>query len=183
MSVFPVVIDSFATQVGTNKLSSPDHTDVHNAEGVAITALETAIGTTSGTSVIKYLPIGKFAAPTDSGTLTNTKIDGAFHTIGTYSGTTGGTVTLDLTKSLHAIQLPNTGSLNIAVSSGTTGKVFIVDFIQGTTGNGTPVLFSTIKAPSGTLTFGTTANKIDTIGFVQVNAGTYQAYTVGTALS
>jgi hypothetical protein len=49
---YPGTLDSFATSAGTSLLTSPDHSDRHNTEGSAIIAVETLLGTASGSNYL-----------------------------------------------------------------------------------------------------------------------------------
>lgn len=55
---FPTSLDSFTTQVGTSKLSSPDHTSVHNDLSDVIEALEAKVGVGSGTPTANNFLVG-----------------------------------------------------------------------------------------------------------------------------
>lgn len=87
-SVYPSSIDSFTNPSGTQTLSAVDHALQHSDANDALEAIETVIGTSSGTAVAKFLSVGKFAAPTAGGTLSTTTISS-----GTISGVLAGTNT------------------------------------------------------------------------------------------
>lgn len=58
---YPGTIQTFTSLSGTAKLSSPDHTVEHTLERGNIVAIETVLGTTAGTSVLKDFVAGNFA--------------------------------------------------------------------------------------------------------------------------
>jgi len=64
---YPTSIDTFAIPAGTNTLSSPDHTSEHLTVSGAISGIETVLGTTAGTSVLKDFTAGQFPVRVNSG--------------------------------------------------------------------------------------------------------------------
>ena len=63
------------------------------------------------------------------------------------------------------------------------GQCFIINIIQDSGGSRTVTWFSTIKWAGGSApTLTTTANKIDTLGFIVSSAGNYYGYVVGANL-
>jgi hypothetical protein len=111
------------------------------------------------------------------------------HTTGTYGDLTAyspsaaGTATLTLnTANVHRITMP-AGNITIALSNEAVGQCFVIDIIQDATGSRTVTWFTTIKWAGGVApTLTTTANKIDTFGFIVTSAGNYQGYVVGQNL-
>lgn len=111
--------------------------------------------------------------------VTKSYIDSGYQT-----ATDGATVTFDLGNGgyrKHKVTLG--GARTLAISNGIVGQVFIIDLIQDGTGSRTVTWFSTIKWAGGTLpTLTTTANKIDSFGFIVTSAGNYQGYVIGQNL-
>lgn len=103
-------------------------------------------------------------------------VDGAIQT-----ATDGATVTFDLGNGAyrkHKVTLG--GNRTLALSNVKVGQVFLIDLIQDATGSRTVTWFSTIKWVDGAApTLTTTANKIDTFGFICTSEGNYQGYVVG----
>lgn len=64
-----------------------------------------------------------------------------------------------------------------------TGDKIVIDLIQDGTGSRTVTWFTTILWVWWTPpTLTTTANKIDTVGFICTSAGNYQGYVIGQNL-
>lgn len=111
--------------------------------------------------------------------VTKSYVDSGYQT-----ATDGATVTFDLGNGgyrKHKVTLG--GARTLAISNGIVGQVFIIDLIQDATGSRTVTWFSTIKWAGGTVpTLTTTANKIDSFGFIVTSAGNYQGYVIGQNL-
>lgn len=111
--------------------------------------------------------------------VTKSYIDSGYQT-----ATDGATVTFDLGNGgyrKHKVTLG--GARTLAISNGIVGQVFIIDLIQDGTGSRTVTWFSTIKWAGGTVPIlTTTANKIDSFGFIVTSAGNYQGYVIGQNL-
>lgn len=109
VSQYPGTIDLFDAPAGTSLLTSPDHALQHVNVNGAVTAIETVLGTTSGTSVLQSFSAGQFPARINgsnvlqqrvSGTVDNAilgtpSITGGTHNNGTFGtpSITGGTAT------------------------------------------------------------------------------------------
>jgi hypothetical protein len=125
--------------------------------------------------------IAPASTSTSAGTeiVTKSYVDSAYQT-----ATDGATVTFDLGNGgyrKHKVTLG--GNRTLAISNGIVGQVFIIDLIQDATGSRTVTWFSTIKWADGTVpTLTTTANKIDTFGFIVTSANNYQGYIIGQNL-
>lgn len=72
---YPTSLDSFTNPSGTNTLNSPDHAGLHTSVNGAILAVETVLGTTLGTAVVKNFVAGDFAARVNGETLGTPKIN------------------------------------------------------------------------------------------------------------
>lgn len=115
---------------------------------------------------------------------TSTATHSVTRTIGSaaYSGTAGGTTTLNLaTATRHLVNMPNSaGALTLALSNVSANQPFLVEIMQGTAGLGTITWFTTIRwagsvAPSQTFT----ASRKDTFGFMPTSTNTFDGYIVG----
>lgn len=115
----------------------------------------------------------------DNGTGTHTVK--AINTIQTYTPSSGGTATLNLSLSnVHHITMPASGNITIALSNGTVGQCFIVRILQGAAGSQTVTFFTTIKWAGGSQpTLTTTSGKADTVGFEITGSSTYDGFVVG----
>lgn len=97
-------MQTFIDPAGTAKLSNPDHTQRHIDESDTIEAVQTVMGTTAGTSVLKNFTAGDFPARINSSNVLQQSISGTISPISSSSGTlsnvvigtpsiTGGTLT------------------------------------------------------------------------------------------
>jgi hypothetical protein len=121
-------------------------------------------------------PSGTLVGTTDSQTLaskTLTKpiLQASVQNIITDSDSS--TITFDLSvNNIHTVTIA--GNRTLALSSVSVGQVFMIDIVQGGTGNNVVTWFSTIKWPSGTIpTLTTTTGKTDSFGFLCTSAGNY----------
>ena len=95
-TTYPSSKQTFSDPLGTQTLASPSHSSLHTDQGDTIEAIQDAIGTTSGTSVLKNFSAGHFPVRNTgggaTGTLVQTIVGGTYNntTIGT-SAITGGT--------------------------------------------------------------------------------------------
>ncbi len=96
--------------------------------------------------------------------------------------TDGATITFDKNAGdFHRVVLG--GNRTLALSNMATGDKIVIDLIQDGTGSRTVTWFTTILWAWGSApTLTTTANKIDTFGFICTSAGNYQGYVVGQNL-
>jgi len=111
-------------------------------------------------------------------------IDGAFvvkQPIETYSPSSGGTATLDLSLSNdHRVTLTSTGGCTVALSNVSTGQRFLVSITQSSSGSGAVTWFSTIRWADGAApTLSTGASKRDTFGFICTGTNTYDGFILG----
>lgn len=96
----------------------------------------------------------------------------------------GSTVTFDLGSGAHKKhKVTLGGNRTLALSNVMVGQTFMIDIIQDATGSRTVTWFSGIKWPFGVVpTLTTTANKIDSFGFICTGSGAYQGYQLGSTL-
>lgn len=95
-TTYPGTIDSFTNPSGTQTLDSPDHALQHTNANGAVIALETVLGTTAGTAVLKDFSAGHFPARVNSGgTLVQTLIGGTLSS-NVINSPTVGTPTVNL---------------------------------------------------------------------------------------
>jgi hypothetical protein len=164
---YPSTIYTQTDVAGTTSLSGDDHAARHNAVGDELVAIETALGTHSGTSVLKNFTAGKFAARTIGETFgTNTWIGGTIGTtlIGTSTiqGGTANLVTLGTptivggSVAISGTSVPLTFGAGIVPTSNTyadtAGGTIVVN---AQAGNMARIVFGTA---AGNRTIGTPAN-------------------------
>lgn len=73
---YPSSIDSFGNPQGTSLLTSPDHALDHRNLGSAAVAIETVLGTTNGTSVLKNFAAGDFPARINTSNVLQQRVSG-----------------------------------------------------------------------------------------------------------
>jgi hypothetical protein len=105
-------------------------------------------------------------------------------TVTTYTPAGAATATLDLTTgNIHAITMPASGNITIAISNETAGQCFIIEITQGAAGSQTVTWFTTIKWAGGSAsTLTTTAAKTEVFGFRVTSADNYLGFIVGQNL-
>lgn len=93
------------------------------------------------------------------------------------------TVTFDLSAgNIHQVTLG--GNRTLALSSPSTGQVFLLRLVQDAVGSRTVTWFSTIKWVGGSApTLSTTATAVDVFGFVCTGTNTYDGFVAGTGLA
>lgn len=116
---YPSTIDTFGGTAaqGTTLLASVDHALDHRSLGSAVGNIETTLGTNSGTSVLKNMTVGNFAARINNETFGSPTVNGGTlgtvtinaSTIGTpaITGGTGNAMTLG-TPIIGTISVPGT---------------------------------------------------------------------------
>ena len=172
---YPATIDApDTTMLGTSLVATDDHALQHRTVAGAVIAIETVMGTNSGTSVLKNLTAGNFVAKQNNDTFGSPTINGGTFsnvvdnnsTIGSpsitggtdtgllrilgsiaYNGTVNGTTTLQLgSANRHLVYMPNSaGSVQLAVVNVVPNQPTIVEIMQGTSGLGTVGWFPTIS--------------------------------------
>lgn len=123
-ATYPGTIQTFQSLSGTAKLSSPDHTTEHTLERDNIVAVETVMGTTTGTAVLKDITLGKFAVSNNGGTLNNAIVGTPAIAGGTVSGAVVSGVTISSgTINTVTMGTPSItgGTLNSPIITGTGG--------------------------------------------------------------
>lgn len=127
-SNFPGALDSLTNPVGTNTQDSPDHAAQHTNANDIIEAIESNLGTNSGTSMLKHFTVGQFAVRhtgvAATGTLVQTLVGGTLNaqTMGS-PAITGGTLTSPVLAGGN-INNGTLGTPTITVSSDATGDLF-----------------------------------------------------------
>lgn len=175
-----------------------DSTDYGQITGGTGTWTQTATGGSTNINVnivpkgTGRLQVGAVNVPTVSSTdtltnktlttptITKPVMDATNPTAQTYSPSSGGTATLDLSLgNQHRIQMP-AGNITIALSNDTNSQIFTVRIKQDGTGSRTVTWFSGISWATGTVpTLTTTANKADMFIFVRTGSATYDGFIVG----
>lgn len=92
-STYPAILDNFTNPSGTQTQDNPDHALQHSNANDAVENIQSVLGTTAGTSVLKSFSAGQFPARTNvGGTIVQTLIGGTINNtiLGTPS-ITGGT--------------------------------------------------------------------------------------------
>jgi hypothetical protein len=85
---YPGTIDVFINPTGANTLDSPDHATQHSDVNDAIEAIESVVGTTAGTNILKSFSAGDFPARINGSNVLQHSITGtATLTGGTIAGT------------------------------------------------------------------------------------------------
>lgn len=159
---YPSSIDAPTNPSGTSLLTSPDHAGLHTSTNTSVVAIETVLGTTAGTSVLKNMASGDFAARKNNETLGSPNINGGTITLG--SDATGD---LYYRGSGTALARLGIGSNNqVLTSNGTTptwaasGAGFSPSFAFATTSGPTttsasyvtmPEMLATVTPTSGTI--------------------------------
>lgn len=135
-SNYPSSVQTFSNPQATDYTTSPDHAVLHSTENDTLSAIQTVLGTTAGTSVLKDFAAGQFPVRNSGGTLqgTLTLNNGTLGTATLIGGTinnaflgtaqiTGGTLTLP--KVINV-------TLGSAVYQGTVSGTVTVDLSTAT---------------------------------------------------
>lgn len=160
---YPATLDTYTPVQGTSLVTAADHANMHNVAGSAVVNLETTLGTTGGTSVLKDFAAGNFPVRVNSSNVLQQVVIGTVNL-------SGGTITG---------QIVNSGTIGGGVigttlhQGGTVANALIgTSTIQGgTVANaaiGTPTLIG-----NGTIVVSGTTNPM--------RPGAALAPTVGTA--
>ena len=179
MSAYPGTIEAFIALSGTSKLSSPDHTAEHTLERGNIVAIETVLGTNSGTSVLKNFVAGDFAARVNGETL-GTPTIGTINVLGT-------SLPLGFSAAISTKVTTLTDTIGTITPNAQLGQIF--NLVCGTTA-GTRTIAAPINAIDGvSLVFRVqqNANSTGTINFAtstyKFSGGTANAFSLGTTAS
>lgn len=150
---YPSGLDTLTNPAGTSLLTSPDHAGQHSNANDAIEAIESTLGTTAGTAVLRNFTSGNFAARVNSSNVFQHTLQGTLNNsiIGTPS-LTGGT----LNPSMYQIGgLSMNNILQFTYSSfGSVGTTSVDTELFCGEGTITP------KSASSTLVFMMTVNGI-----------------------
>jgi hypothetical protein len=137
---YPSTTDSLTNPAGTSTLASPDHAGLHTSVNGAIIAIETVLGTTAGTAVLKDFATGNFATRQDS---SNRILDSDGNPIIKLDGGGVGNYFQVSNSSGGNVQLSAVGTTNVsmAINGNGTGKIYFFstiglgtanDFVLGT---------------------------------------------------
>lgn len=189
-SNYPGAADSFTNPTSSSYLGSPSHSTQHININDSMVAVQTTLGTTAGTSVLKDFAAGQFPARVSaSGSISHT-LSG-----GTINNTTLGTPTVTgLSVSSGTINNSVLGTPSITggtitsfigtaqITGGTvTGAQIGTNIITGGTATSTVLNSNTVGSPSitgGNWTTGTINNPL--IGTPSISGGTVTSL-IGTA--
>lgn len=158
MASYPSSILSPTNPSGTQRLDSPDHAVLHTSHNGEIVAIETVLGATGGTNVLKDFTAGKFAVFTSGGTF-----DAGV--LGT-PAITGGTATSTVLRT-NTIGTP-------AITGGTAASIIINTSTINAPTIGTPAI------TGGTMATGNFPNA--TLGSPAITGGTGNGMTLGTPI-
>lgn len=140
MTSYPGTLDSFSNPTSSNTLDSPDHAGQHSDTNDAIEAIQSVLGTTAGTSVLKDFAAGQFPARVNSGgtilqlltggTINQSTFGSPTVTSGTLNQSVMGSPTITGgTQNLPLVKTHTTGS---AVYSGTVANTVTLDLANAT---------------------------------------------------
>lgn len=198
-SSYPNTIEAFIALSGTSKLSSPDHTVEHTLERDNIVAIETVVGTTAGTNVLKNFAAGDFpvrinasnvlqqaltgTASITAGTLSGVLIGTSTITGGTANAVTLGTPTIgDFTNATHTHATNAQGGTvsHTALSDKGTATHTQIDSHLGATGTAVHGLgnMSLQNSDAIAVTGGTLSGAL--IGTSQITGGSIASAVIGT---
>lgn len=110
-TTYPGTVQTFVDPAGTAKLSNPDHTQRHIDESDTIEAIQTVMGTTAGTSVLKNFAAGDFPARINATNVLQQAVSG------TINNATMGTPSVTAPKINENVALTST-STNLNLLSG-----------------------------------------------------------------
>lgn len=159
-TLYPSAIQTFTDPSGTSLLTSPDHAALHTDSNDTLEALQSTVGTTAGTNVLKDFAAGNFPARMNTSNVLQQAISGtvsglANFTSGTISGIllgtsqiTGGTVT----NAVLPGQTVGTNRVTDFSSTATTATTLLsADIVLGanTSGNVNVWAFSGCQAAGG----------------------------------
>lgn len=162
--LYPTALDTLTNPVGTNNLGTPAHATQHADANDAIEAIETTVGTTAGTNVLKNFAAGQFPVRNTgggaTGTLVQTLVGGTLSTniinnatVGTPAITGGTANTMVLgTPTVQGTVINTANIADQAVTSRKAALTFLTGTIAtyGTTGTG-----SFVTATGNRITIGT----------------------------
>lgn len=164
-STYPTTLDSFTNPAGTSVVTSPDHALQHSDANDAIENIETVLGTTSGTAILKNITTGKFAIAGEGETINNMTIGTPRITGGTASSFLLGTSTIQ-GGTANNITVGTPTIAGATITSGTINNATLGSpAVTGGTANafnlGTPVITGGVSlATNGSITQTSTADHI-----------------------
>lgn len=159
-SNFPASLDSLTNPAGTQTLDSPDHAAQHANANDIIEAIESNLGTNSGTSVFKHFVAGNFPVRVTgvaaTGTLQQTVVGGTYNnsTIGTPAVTGGTTISGVINNpTIGTPAITNGTATNTTLTTPTfsAGAVSTAAIAANAVTNGT-LLWNAAPSAAGTVT-------------------------------
>lgn len=196
-SVYPGALSSFTNPSGTNALNSPDHAGQHSDINDTVEAVQSVLGTTAGTSVLKNFQAGDFSPRINGSNVLQQTLSGTINNsvLGTPS-VTGGTIASAVINS-STVGTPTitggswaSGTLNnpvIGTPSLTGGTIAnsLIGTSQHTGGTVTGAVIGTNTITGGTIsisagTLSTVVVNNSTIGTPGITGGTHNSFVAGT---
>lgn len=175
---WPVSTDSFTNPAGTQTLASPDHAGQHSDINDLGEAVESVLGTTAGTSVLKNFAAGDFSVRINSSNVLQQALQG------TINSSTLGTPTITLGSDAQGdVFYRSSGGTVTRLAPGTSGQFLKT---QGAAANPVwasviiPTVFTTGVVATGTCTSSTVADVGSvTVNVVSTGSGTLVAVLTG----
>lgn len=186
-TTYPGTTQTITDYAGTVTLANADHASWHATTSDTVEAIESVLGTTAGTSVLKNFNAGDFPARMNSSSVLQQSLSGTLGTLSSNLGTlnnmvmgspsvTGGTlnnVVLGTPTVLGTLQLKDTGLIS---QTGTADHINIV------AGASKVVKSSMVRSNNGTTLYQTGAVTQSGWGFIlgnnTANSGTYVTYPI-----
>lgn len=184
---YPTSIYAGTSVAGTTSVSDVDHAANHNGANSELTAIETVLGTTAGTSVLKNFVAGNFAARINSSNVLQQPISGtATITVGTISNVLVGTS--QITGGTIATAVVNNATVGTpSVTGGTISSAVVNNPTVGQDWNGYVTASDTwVYASASTFTIsGVDRTAIFTTGtkLKFTNSGTKYAVVASSSFS
>lgn len=192
---YPATIDTMTPTSGTQTLGSANHNNIHNTFGSAVVAIETVLGTTAGTSVLKNFSAGNFAARTNGETfgtpvLTNPTVNvGSDATGDLYYRNSGGSVSRLAVGSVAQHLVVSAGTLPAWADDTSVPHIKFIGGTQTTVGTSTAgaidlVAATIVATAAGTLQataggrWSNNASSQDTFASLLFGSGTLHIYSM-----
>lgn len=141
MASFPGSLVSYTNPQGGSLLTSPDHAGMHTSENNEIVAIETFLGTNSGTNIFSGYQAGWFPLALNGGTPQIALTNGTFNQPTINGGTLAGTIVnanlINLGTYTNSVLPSPTFTKNITNNGTITGGTIVNPVMTGGTINGT----------------------------------------------